>query len=343
MEFPELNNEEQPDEEEQTLTIEPELYDMYEYKVDDREDMLCVEFPIPKSVDPSTISAKLNDQKNAIAVEIPGKVPIFKGKLLDTVEQLHTQIIDGHFVIILTKRQKGIWEVYIDDVYPGTEEMDPQSLLILGTMPSSIQEEVMKSYSYLLKSASHNFVPAMCHLANFIMKINQGYMAEFEAERLLMTAVHEYKSPMAMVNLADYYLRKKDRPMLALKYLEDAISKDYELAHLVYGLALSPISDYRGVKKNAKMAIEHLEKLKDNADALHHIAMLYFNGRGNKRNLPKANEYQQKARKLNKYVAPLSIVETSMERKTMYAIILIVLAIALGVGLNELLKRYNLL
>lgn len=344
MEFPELKPEgenEIPEEEETIQVIEPELHEMYEYKIDDEEDRLLMEFKIPDEVDPKAITATLNPQHNAICVEIPGKLPFIKGKLLDTVERLYTQVIDKHFVVILQKRTRGIWEVIIEDYYPGTEEMDPQSLLLLGIIPSQIQEEVIKSYGYMLKSAQHNFVPAMCHLASFIQRTDMGYMADFEAERLLTTAAHDYKSPMAMVNLADFYLRKKDRPAAALKYLHEAIDKGYNMAHLILGLAFSPISDYKGIRKNAQEAIKELELVEDSADALHHMALIYFNGAGVKRNLPKANELQQRARKLNKNIAPLYIVEMSTEKKALIAFILILLALGVAYGLNLLMKYYK--
>ena len=350
MQFPNnlnLNGEEEeegiPDPNE-GMKIEPELAKMYEYNVNDQEKNITIQITIPESFDRQNIQVELHKNHAALRVEAPGILPIIKGQLLDTVQNMKYFYRDNQLIININKQEKGLWESFIVDTYPDTNEIDPQSAFGIGITYSHIQAEIMQSMEFLMRSASMGYVPAMCFLAHFYTKVGNKIGTQQAAIQLYHEAVEKYNSPVAMLAYANYLLTDDNVPMgksYALTLLDKAIALDYKPAHYFLGLALSPASPIKGIKKDAQKAIEQFELAGDDANSLHEIAMLYYNGKGVKKDLAHANELQLKARKLDKNVEPLHKIPTSLTTKLVLFLLLFSIAVLMGFGLNEYIKFYD--
>ena len=349
MQFPN-NMDFNPEEEDQILgskaqmKIEPELAKMYEYNLNDQERNITIQVTIPEGFDKSNIRVELHKSHAAIRVEAPGILPIIKGELLDTVQSMRHTFRENQLIITINKQEKGLWESFIVGPYPDTEEIDPQSAFAIGITYSHVQSEVMQSMQYLMMSSAMGYVPAMCFLAHFYIKVGEKIGTKQAALQLFHEAVETYNSPVAMLAYANYLLTDDDVPMgkaYALTLLDKAIALDYKPAHYFLGYALSPLSPIKGIKKNVVKAIEEFEQAGDDANALHELAMLYFNGAGVKKDLALANELQLKARKLDKDIQPLHKPPVSFKSKFILFLLLFIIALLMGFGLNEYIKFYD--
>ena len=188
------------------------------------------------------------------------------------------------------------------------------------------------------------YVPAMCFLAAFYMTV-EGGQYKFFAHNLYLEAIDVYKSPEAMVAFGEQLLSGKALNVFsksqALNYFKRAIDLEYDYAHYAFGKALSPLSNVKGVSKNVGEAIKELELAGDIPGALHELAMLYYNGVGVRKDLQKANELQLKAKKLDRMIEPLHKPKTSIGTKFFTFVFLSLLAIILGVALNEYIKKIS--
>jgi hypothetical protein len=328
-----------------SMMIDPKYAKMYEFEMSDSEKFIVVEVKIPENFDHNILTVELHKNRHAIRVEAEGMLPIVKGTLLAQVRDMKYKYQDGSLVITIQKQERGLWEAFIIDPYPDSNDIDPQSAFAMGISYSHVQSELMKNFQMLALSAAMGYVPGMCFLAKFYLNSDASNRIDMKnvAMQLFNQAIEKYNSAPAMVTLADYLLREGGfnhfSKSYAMSLLKRATQQNYQTAHYYIGLALSPLSDIKGVRKDAKEAIKEFELAgEDNAFALHELAMLYYNGVGVKKNLPKANELQIKARKLNKNIEPLQKPKTGYGVKFVIFVILFILAVLAGFIWNEYIK-----
>ena len=294
--------------------IKPEIQQLYQWEIQDEEPFLNIILTIPEGFDSNLLKFELNPSHTAISVTIPDSPPIFKGKLFEAVETMKIEKKDNIIIINFRKPRKGLWPFIIEDYFPDTEIIDPQSAFILGTTVVKSPTFQYKALNFLHFSAKSGYVAAMSFLARFMITTNSIK----EGIYLFTLAIQYYNSVEAMVEMADSVSLIPKFKYLTIPLLKQAINKNYLPAHASLGRVLSPLSQIKGFSKDVKESILHLELAGDNPIALHELAMLYFNGVGVKKDLKKASDLQLKAKKLNPKIPILTKKKTSIIIKFIY-------------------------
>lgn len=320
--------EENGQDESELKMIEPELKSMYDYDLDESEKQMKILIELHDTVKVEDLTIKLSEDRNSIDISLKDKLPFVRGKLLVPVASISHKTSNNKLEVTLKKIERGIWERFIVDVHPETKDIDPQSAFCIGVTYSPVYHKLQKSIELMLESSRMGFIPAMIHLAKFHL-VKDKITGFAMCVSILSEAIKKYKSPEAMLFLGDVYLERGQGEM-SMAYYKNALEENCVNANYSIGLALSPLSPSNGLKKNATLAIQFLEKLENSAEAKHHIALLYFNGYGVPKNLELAEKYQKEAVKIRKDIPKLEKLPKQFEERFKLFVSLLLISLFIG-------------
>ena len=251
--------------------IDPSIQSMYYYKVTDKSDELIIDFPLNSNIDPSLIKVDFSTKSLVISIYLPGKLPFYTGQLKNSVKSWQAKTIQKSFVVTFHKKKKGLWTNPIIDPNPETDEIDPQNCFNIGMIYEDISD--------IKKSADMGYIQALMILGYTQLKVETEEAQEF-GDKCFKEAIDVYDSDEALISYADFLLSRNISPTYAMHLLERAAKKGIRISHGYIGAALSPVSRIQYPVKDAKKALEELQKAWGYPFVLHEIAMLYYNGIG---------------------------------------------------------------
>ncbi|OHT07471.1 hypothetical protein TRFO_24288 [Tritrichomonas foetus] len=311
--------------------ISPEYSFLYEYKFEEDANAIDIHIPFPSSFDTSKIKAKISDDHKVISVTLSqkGHAPILKGELPNPVKSIQTKREKNELIVRLDKCTPLTWNYIIEDFYPNTETMDPQS--VYRKYKRLLKEDPSMAKPFLEMAVQYGYSPALIHMYKDIIAKGD----EDVAISYLEQAARKYADTKAMYLYAKYLERSPETVEESYCLFERAASTGDLRAKLECAKIKSPCSGIVYEKKDDNLALTLLKEIvsadENNAEALHELAKMIRNGKGTKKSKKLAIELQNKALAINPNTPPL--VKFDMQEVSLISVAVGAVAIVVGCAL----------
>lgn len=289
--------------------IQPPEMPIYEWKFEDSNDEAKVTFTIPEGLNVN-IQYKTYSDNQSILVEAQFHIPYLCGTLAGKYESVKDEIKDNLYIIHIQKAVKTEWRRLIIHENKFLFVIDPKSALLLYKdylmNPSS---DYKQASQYLETSASVYFLPAVREYALILIK-NKPTMNH--ALQLLQVGAEKYKDPGCNFHLGIILTSVSNMKHKAFEYLTFAAENGIADAMACLGEFYSPVSNIEYDQKDPEKALYWLNKANETEDnwvACHELAKMHLYGVGTEKNVKLAQDFQTKAKLLNKR-CPSLIFET---------------------------------
>ena len=293
-----MNHQDEPE-----LMIDPKFQDVYPWELTPTGPYIVLTIHYVEGFDPSNVTMKVSDKKDAISVRYPEQPPIVEGKLFGEVKDVVMKINEEEKQITITFSliKELIPDLICTDMHPETHMLDPLSSFLIFNKYSQSKDDNLKNgcFKYLEFGINAGFLPALLTAADIFARIPQ---LSSNAVELLITAADKYNAAPAQLQLGLMMMNQPNFKERSFQYIERAAQdKSISIASVILGIMLSPITDMESPKKDAKRAVEIFNEVLEkerNPLALHELAMLYFNGIGVEKDEEKAKTLNEEASKL---------------------------------------------
>ena len=317
-------------------SISPELSFLYEYWFEEDMDAIDIHVPFASSFDSDKLKVKYTENKDGLSVTISssGHVPIIKGHLIHNVKDVKTKREENELIIRLEKASPMIWNDLIDDFYPDTEIIDPQSAYRNSKKLKNSDPSL--SNAFLEIAVQYGYLPALRRMYKEIKEDGD----ESVAVQYLETAARRYADVKSMYLYALYLEKSPTTIEQSYCLFERAASTGHAPSIIECARIKSPISNIPYNKKDPKLAYQLLKGLVDkdenNAEALHELAKLIRNGVGTKKSKKLALQLHAKALLINSNLPAL--MKYSIPKKV--SLVSLSVGVAVTVVLGGLALRY---
>ncbi|KAJ5068343.1 sel1-repeat-containing protein ybeq [Anaeramoeba ignava] len=232
---------------------------------------------------------------------------LIKGKLFAKIDKHEISFIQSIqnstiMIIKLIKKESKIWPVLIISELSG--EIDSHSQFILSQFLLT-QGEIEKSYELLVKSVEKQNLPAIERLGSIYTHGSEVYNIQPDLQKAFQfwESLAKKNNSLAqfMIGINYHFGEICEKNFLqAEKYYKLAKQNGYPLAALNLGHLY--FEGGFGIQKSDEFAVEFWEYSSEfdlNSEAMKNLCVMYLFGRGIKKNIKKAKEYLDKARKID--------------------------------------------
>jgi len=225
------------------------------WTLEQTNDDITVIIDCPSTFNPDSIEIKYDEESRGVTIFVENQLPFVNGLLFAEIDS-HVVLFDSSVVsIIFKKKQNSLWPLFIVNINPTTNNIDPHSAYDIFLFYCNQNEQIFsddEAQLFLTKSLESGYVPAMLFSIEQLENTEEDFVS---ALPILEQAARYYMNVTAMLKLALYNNRFEDKREEAFKLFMQASKQGSIIALSFLGQILSPTSGIAYHEKDAETAL----------------------------------------------------------------------------------------